>query len=176
MLRQLLVGIAVSACNIGIHALVMTAVVWVARRAGASDTSQETRRLIAVMIATVSVLMLAHISEVIIWSLAYAIVDAAPAGADPALHRLERDGLVESSWSSGDGRSGACTGSRAPAGARSPARGANGGPSPAPWDGCWGDAGRALAAARTDDGDERRSVVWLVNCCHFRSAAKNSET
>jgi len=82
MLRQLLVGIAVSACNIGIHALVMTAVVWVARRAGASDTSQETRRLIAVMIATVSVLMLAHISEVIIWSLAYAITHAAPAGAD----------------------------------------------------------------------------------------------
>jgi hypothetical protein len=82
MLRQLLVGAAVSACNIGIHALVMTVVVWVAHRAGARDTSRQSLRLIAVMIATVSVLMVAHVSEVIVWSLAYAIVDAAPPGAD----------------------------------------------------------------------------------------------
>jgi hypothetical protein len=34
------------------------------------------------MIATASVLMVAHVSEVIVWSLAYAIVDAAPAGTD----------------------------------------------------------------------------------------------
>jgi hypothetical protein len=38
--------------------------------------------LIAVMIATVSVLMAAHIVEVGIWSLTYLAVDAAPAGAD----------------------------------------------------------------------------------------------
>jgi ion channel len=82
MLRQLLVGAAVSACNIGIHALVMTVVVRVAQRAAATDTSRQSRRLIVVMIATVSVLMAAHVSEVIVWSLAYAIVDAAPPGAD----------------------------------------------------------------------------------------------
>jgi hypothetical protein len=35
-----------------------------------------------VMIATVAVLMMAHTSEVMVWSLAYAVVDAAPAGAD----------------------------------------------------------------------------------------------
>ena len=34
------------------------------------------------MIATVSFLMAAHFSEVIVWSLAYAIVGAAPEGAD----------------------------------------------------------------------------------------------
>jgi hypothetical protein len=34
-------------------------------------------------IATVPVLMVAHFSEVMVWSLAYAIVGAAPAGADP---------------------------------------------------------------------------------------------
>jgi hypothetical protein len=34
------------------------------------------------MIATVSTLMAAHVLEVIVWSFAYAIVDAAPAGAD----------------------------------------------------------------------------------------------
>ena len=81
MLRQLLVGTAVSACNIGIHALVMTAVVRVARRATAMERPGQAR-LLAVMIATVSVLMLAHIAEVGVWALAYALVDAAPSGAD----------------------------------------------------------------------------------------------
>ena len=82
MLRQLLVGAAVSACNIGIHALVMMVVVWVAHRVSARDTSRQSLRLIAVMTATVSVLMAAHVSEVVVWSLAYAIVDAAPPGTD----------------------------------------------------------------------------------------------
>ena len=81
MLRQLLVGTIVSACNIGIHALVMTAVVLVAHRATAMERSGQVR-LLAVMIATVSVLMLAHIAEVGVWALAYALVDAAPSGAD----------------------------------------------------------------------------------------------
>jgi len=81
MLRQLLVGTAVSACNIGIHALVMTAVVRVARRVTAKETPGQAR-LLAVMIATVSVLMLAHTAEVGVWALAYALVDAAPSGAD----------------------------------------------------------------------------------------------
>jgi hypothetical protein len=82
MLRQLLVGAVVSGCNIAIHALVMTAVVWSARIAVAKSTSRESLRLIAVMIATVSVLMLAHVSEVIVWSVSYAIVGVAPAGTD----------------------------------------------------------------------------------------------
>jgi hypothetical protein len=82
MLRQFLVGVGVSVCNIMIHALVMAAVVRVARSAGAKNTSRPWRRLIVVMIATVSILMVAHISEVIVWSLTYAIVDAVPAGAD----------------------------------------------------------------------------------------------
>jgi hypothetical protein len=34
------------------------------------------------MIATVTVLMIAHLAEVLVWSLIYAIVSAAPAGAD----------------------------------------------------------------------------------------------
>jgi hypothetical protein len=81
MLRQLLVGAAVSICNIGIHALVMTAVVQVAHGATARERSRQAR-LLAVMIATVSVLMLAHIAEVGVWALAYALVDAVPSGAD----------------------------------------------------------------------------------------------
>jgi|SRR5262245_33582593 hypothetical protein len=82
MVRQLLVGSAVSVCNIAIHALVMTAVVQVARIASAQTTLLPTLVLIAVMVGTVSVLMVAHMFEVIVWSLAYGIVDAAPGDAD----------------------------------------------------------------------------------------------
>ncbi len=83
MLPQFLIGAAISVCNIAIHALVMTAVVRVARVAGARRTSRPSGRLIIVMIASVSVLMAAHASEVIVWALAYRIAGAAPAGADP---------------------------------------------------------------------------------------------
>jgi hypothetical protein len=82
MLRQLLVGAAVSACNIVIHALVMAVVLWVTRIVGSKKTWHPWLLLIAVMIATVSVLMVAHASEVIVWSLAYAIANAAPDNAD----------------------------------------------------------------------------------------------
>ena len=82
MLRQFLVGSAVSVCTIVIHALVTVAVVRVAQVAGTKHTSRPWLHLIVVMIATVSVLMVAHTCEVIAWSLAYATVDAAPAGAD----------------------------------------------------------------------------------------------
>jgi Ion channel len=82
MLRQLLFGGAISLINIGLHAMVMTIVIRVAQSAGAVTKSQSALFLIAVMIPTVSVLMLAHALEVIVWSLAYSIVDAAPAAAN----------------------------------------------------------------------------------------------
>ena len=82
MLRQLLVGGVVSACNIVIHALVMAAVVSVARRVATKRTLHPWLFLVSVMIATVSVLMIAHSSEVLVWALAYSVVNAAPSGAD----------------------------------------------------------------------------------------------
>jgi hypothetical protein len=82
MLRQLLVSIAVSVCNIAIHAIVMAAVLWVVRVADERATSRQSLRLIGVMIATVSVFMAAHIAEVVVWSLAYMMVGAAPPGTD----------------------------------------------------------------------------------------------
>jgi hypothetical protein len=82
MLRQLLVGGGVSAINIGIHAFVMTILVWVVRAVGAKKHSHPALFLMAVMISTVSVLMAAHAAEVIVWSGAYWIVGIAPAGAD----------------------------------------------------------------------------------------------
>jgi hypothetical protein len=82
MLRQFLLGAAVSVCNIAIHALMMAAVVGVVQTIAARDTSRHWLQLIAVMIAVVSVLMVAHAGEVLVWSLAYALIDAAPAGTD----------------------------------------------------------------------------------------------
>jgi Ion channel len=72
----------VSVVNIAIHALVMTTVVWVAQSRGKQNRSHPSLFLIAVMIPTVSVLMATHALEVILWSLVYFIVDAAPAGTD----------------------------------------------------------------------------------------------
>ena len=82
MLRQFLVSIAVSFGNIAIHAIVMAAVLWVARVASERAMSHRSFQLIAVMTATVSVLMVAHIAEVVVWTFAYAIVAVAPPGTD----------------------------------------------------------------------------------------------
>ena len=49
---------------------------------GRQNAARPNLVLIAVMVATVLVLMVAHVCEVIVWSLAYGLVDAAPAGAD----------------------------------------------------------------------------------------------
>jgi Ion channel len=82
MLRQILVGAAVSVCNIAIHAFLMAAVLWAARIADEGATLRQSLRLIAVMIATVSVLMAAHVAEVLVWAFAYMIVGIASPGTD----------------------------------------------------------------------------------------------
>ena len=71
MLRQYLVGATASVCNIAIHALVMVAVIKVIRVVDELATTRQTFRLIVVMIATVTVLMIAHLAEVLVWSLIY---------------------------------------------------------------------------------------------------------
>jgi hypothetical protein len=82
MLKQILVGGGVSICNIAIHALVMTAVVRAAQTLAAKRISRSSLFLSGVMIATVSILMAAHTSEVIVWAIAYSIVDVEPTGTD----------------------------------------------------------------------------------------------
>jgi hypothetical protein len=82
MLRQLLLGTTVSVCNIAIHAIVMLAVIQVARIASESATSRQSLRLTAVMSATASVLMAAHLAEVLVWSFAYSFISVAPPGTD----------------------------------------------------------------------------------------------
>jgi hypothetical protein len=83
MFRQFLVGSTVTLCNIVIHALVMTTVVRVIHMADERRRLLPTPHMIVVMVLTVSVLLAAHVSEVIVWALASAIIDVAPAGADP---------------------------------------------------------------------------------------------
>jgi hypothetical protein len=82
MLRQFLMGGAISVCNIVIHALVMTAVVRASQATAVKVAARPNLVLIAVMVTTVSVLMAAHACEVLVWSLAYGLVDAAPASTD----------------------------------------------------------------------------------------------
>jgi|SRR5262245_54477854 len=79
MLRQILFGGGINLINIAIHALLMTFVVRVARRADARTKLRSAFLLVAVMIPTVSVLMITHTFEVFVWALAYALVNAAPA-------------------------------------------------------------------------------------------------
>src|SRR5215207_3430379 len=82
MLRQLLLGGVVSLVNIGIHAVVMTTVVDVAHRVADREGRRRPVWITAVMIATVGVLLAAHLAEVIVWALAYLIFGAAPPGSD----------------------------------------------------------------------------------------------
>jgi hypothetical protein len=82
MLRQFFFGGGVTLINITIHALIMTTVVRVAQAGGERRVEHASLFLIAVMIPTVSVLMITHVMEVFVWALAYWMVDAAPADAN----------------------------------------------------------------------------------------------
>ena len=82
MALQFLVGSIVSVINIMIHALVTVSAVGIARSGGRRQTVWPRSHLMAVMVATAVVLMVAHTIEIFVWALAYAIVGAAPAGSD----------------------------------------------------------------------------------------------
>jgi hypothetical protein len=82
MLRQLLTGFAISIINITIHALFMIVIVRASQIAATNKKWWPSVILVTVMIVTVSVLMIAHTAEVFVWSLAYWIVEAAPAGTN----------------------------------------------------------------------------------------------
>src|SRR4029077_2241872 len=82
MLRQFLLGGAVSVINIAIHSLVMATLVRIPPLASAKDRLHSVLFLAAVMIPIVSLLMATHTLEVIVWAAAYALTDAPRAGAD----------------------------------------------------------------------------------------------
>lgn len=82
MLLQFVVGAAACICNIAIHALVMLLLVRVVQRVALTSRLGPSLLLVTIMVATVSVLMMAHGLEVLVWALTYGIVGAAPSGAD----------------------------------------------------------------------------------------------
>ena len=82
MLLQFVVGAAACICNIAIHALVMLVVIRVSHGAAATSTRGPSLQLVTIMVATVSVLMMAHGLEVFVWALTYQMVGAVPPGAD----------------------------------------------------------------------------------------------
>jgi hypothetical protein len=82
MALQFLTGTIISVINIMIHALVTVSVVSIARSAGLQHTSWPRFHLMAVMVGAAAALMVAHTLEVFVWTLAYAIVGAAPEGSD----------------------------------------------------------------------------------------------
>jgi hypothetical protein len=82
MALQFLLGSIVSVVNIMIHALVTVGIVGIARTAGLRHTAWPKSQLMAVMVVTATVLMVAHTLEVFVWALTYAIVGAAPPGSD----------------------------------------------------------------------------------------------
>lgn len=84
MLIQLLVGAAVSALNIIIHASMTVITIPIVRSAGLRRGSRVSLDLAVVMIAISLLLMSAHMGEVFVWSLAYAITNAAPEDANLA--------------------------------------------------------------------------------------------
>src|ERR1700739_1628874 len=79
---QLLVGCGVSVINIMPHALITLVTVGIARQAGLQHTSRPRSHLMIVKVVTALVLMIAHTVEIIVWSLAYAMVGVGPAGTD----------------------------------------------------------------------------------------------
>jgi hypothetical protein len=82
MLRQIMFGATVSLINIAIHALMMMLILRARAAVHANAPSRPWLRLVGVMIAAVAMLMTAHLLEIGIWSIAYALVDAAAQGAD----------------------------------------------------------------------------------------------
>jgi len=62
--------------------MAMLIVIGMAREVGEMTASRRAFRLVAVMVTAVSILMIAHFAEVLVWSLSYAIVGAAPENAN----------------------------------------------------------------------------------------------
>jgi hypothetical protein len=69
MLYQLLIGTVISFLNFGIHALLTGSIVVVTNRVAlATDDLHVFQRITALLLVTVTVLMIAHIAEVAVWA------------------------------------------------------------------------------------------------------------
>jgi hypothetical protein len=82
MLRDILVGSSVCVLNIVIHAFLTVATIRVARVFADRRALHPWLHLAGIMTATVLTLMAGHMLEVFVWAGVYALVHAAPEGAD----------------------------------------------------------------------------------------------
>jgi hypothetical protein len=70
---QIFIGAAASLANIAVHAAIMALLIWTVHRAARATLAMKLGlRLTLVMMATVAVLMLAHLAEIGIWGVVYA--------------------------------------------------------------------------------------------------------
>jgi Ion channel len=83
MLAQLLVGGAASLINIAVHSAWTVFLTHAVRRYWAKRQHPQFlgTRLMLMMVATVAILMAAHVTEVLVWAATCAMVGATPAGA-----------------------------------------------------------------------------------------------
>jgi len=80
---QVLIGLVPSLANIGVHAVIMALLSWTAHKMAIATQAAGVRiRLVLVMMTAVTVLMTAHLIEVLIWALTYAVLDAVPEQGD----------------------------------------------------------------------------------------------
>jgi hypothetical protein len=80
---QIAIGLATTLANIAVHAVIMAIVGWAVHGTSLATQAANARfRLVLVMMATVSVLMLAHVVEIAIWAFVYAALDAVPQRID----------------------------------------------------------------------------------------------
>jgi hypothetical protein len=80
---EVLVGFVVSLVAIAIHAVMMAVLVRAAYRSShLTRAAHPQLRLIVLMWATVTVLMFAHLSEVLVWGTVYDLLGAVPHGVD----------------------------------------------------------------------------------------------
>lgn len=83
MLDQIVVGGAASLVNLVIHAVLLGVVVWTVRYLAARDTAVPAfLQYTLLIVATGTLLVMAHFSEVLVWAYTYDWVDAAPPGVD----------------------------------------------------------------------------------------------
>ena len=83
MLDQVIVGGSTSLVNLIIHAVLLGAIVWTVRRLATTDASiPGFLQYTLVIVATGSLLVAGHFTEVVLWAFTYAWVDAAPPGTD----------------------------------------------------------------------------------------------
>jgi Ion channel len=76
-------GGGISIGNIAIHGVTMVVILRSRGMVHRNLPARPTLRLIGIMIATVSILMAAHLLEITVWSLAYQFVGVAPDESDP---------------------------------------------------------------------------------------------